>query len=154
VPVWPESGSECFVREADAQITFTRDVSGAVTRLVLHQYGATGLHAQLLTNGSFEQPVVPVGGFTRFGTGSTLIPGWTVVGATGVAGSALRPVVLGRQRRQPERIYGTSSTVNLLVNRTPLAAAINAGGAGTTRQAWQQFMRSFAATGRRQPSRF
>lgn len=38
--------------------------------------GATNL----LTNGSFEAPVVPVGGFTNFNTGSTAITGWTVVG--------------------------------------------------------------------------
>jgi hypothetical protein len=39
--------------------------------------------AGLITNGSFESPVVPVGGFTNFASGSTLIPGWTVVGAAG-----------------------------------------------------------------------
>ena len=39
VPLWPEGGSAFFVREADVQITFTRDAAGAVTRLVLHQYG-------------------------------------------------------------------------------------------------------------------
>jgi len=39
--------------------------------------------AGLITNGSFESPVVPVGSFTNFAGGSTLIPGWTVVGAAG-----------------------------------------------------------------------
>jgi hypothetical protein len=39
--------------------------------------------ASLITNGSFESPVVPVGGFTDFASGSILIPGWTVVGAAG-----------------------------------------------------------------------
>jgi hypothetical protein len=34
----------------------------------------------LITNGSFESPVVPVGGFTNFASGSTGITGWTVVG--------------------------------------------------------------------------
>jgi hypothetical protein len=34
----------------------------------------------LITNGSFETPVVPVGGFTNYLSGSTLITGWTVVG--------------------------------------------------------------------------
>jgi hypothetical protein len=34
----------------------------------------------LVTNPSFETPVVPVAGFTNFFTGSTLITGWTVVG--------------------------------------------------------------------------
>jgi hypothetical protein len=36
--------------------------------------------ANLIVNGSFESPVVPVGGFTNFVNGSTLINGWTVVG--------------------------------------------------------------------------
>jgi hypothetical protein len=33
-----------------------------------------------VTNGGFELPVVPVGSFSLFNTGSTAIPGWTVVG--------------------------------------------------------------------------
>jgi hypothetical protein len=37
-------------------------------------------HANLITNGSFETPTVPVGSFTNFLTGSSLITGWTVVG--------------------------------------------------------------------------
>ncbi|MFT3883745.1 MAG: DUF642 domain-containing protein [Gemmatales bacterium] len=41
---------------------------------------ATSLHAQLIVNGSFETPVVPVGGFTNFLGGSAAITGWTVVG--------------------------------------------------------------------------
>jgi hypothetical protein len=36
--------------------------------------------ANLITNGSFETPVVPAGSFTNFGSGSSLITGWTVVG--------------------------------------------------------------------------
>jgi len=36
--------------------------------------------ANLLTNGSFETPIVPAGSFTNFPTGSTLITGWTVIG--------------------------------------------------------------------------
>ena len=37
--LWPESSNDFFVNEADAQITFTRDASGNVAGLVLHQYG-------------------------------------------------------------------------------------------------------------------
>lgn len=37
--LWPESGNDFFVNEVDAQVTFTRDASGTVTGLVLHQYG-------------------------------------------------------------------------------------------------------------------
>lgn len=36
--------------------------------------------ANLITNGSFETPVVQMGGFTNFIGGSNLITGWTVVG--------------------------------------------------------------------------
>lgn len=36
--------------------------------------------ANLLTNGSFETPLVPVGGFSNFNSGSTGITGWTAVG--------------------------------------------------------------------------
>lgn len=49
-------------------------VAGFVT-----SFGSLSLQANLFTNGSFETPVVPVGGFTNFGTGSS-ITGWTVVG--------------------------------------------------------------------------
>jgi hypothetical protein len=39
VHLWPESSSDFFVNEVDAQVTFTRDANGTVTGLVLHQYG-------------------------------------------------------------------------------------------------------------------
>jgi serine-type D-Ala-D-Ala carboxypeptidase/endopeptidase len=39
VRLWPESPNDFFVKEADAQVSFTRGASGAVTGLVLHQYG-------------------------------------------------------------------------------------------------------------------
>ena len=39
VHLWPESPSDFFVKEADAQVTFTWGARGAVTGLVLHQYG-------------------------------------------------------------------------------------------------------------------
>jgi hypothetical protein len=42
--------------------------------------GMTNARANLLVNGSFETPPVPVGAFTNFNTGSTAITGWTVVG--------------------------------------------------------------------------
>jgi hypothetical protein len=38
VRLWPESPSDFFIREVDAQVTFTRDAD-TVTGLVLHQYG-------------------------------------------------------------------------------------------------------------------
>jgi hypothetical protein len=39
VRLWPETATDFFVKEVDAQITFTRDASGAVSGFVLHQYG-------------------------------------------------------------------------------------------------------------------
>ena len=37
--LWPESPSDFFLKETDAQVTFTRDASGAITGLVAHQFG-------------------------------------------------------------------------------------------------------------------
>jgi hypothetical protein len=39
VRLWPESMTDFFVKEVDAQVTFTRNANGEVTGLVLHQYG-------------------------------------------------------------------------------------------------------------------
>jgi hypothetical protein len=39
VRLWPESTNDFFVKEVDAQITFTRDANGNVSGLVLHQFG-------------------------------------------------------------------------------------------------------------------
>lgn len=39
VRLWPESDRDFFLKEVDAQVTFTRDASGAVTGLVVHQFG-------------------------------------------------------------------------------------------------------------------
>lgn len=41
---------------------------------------ATRCAGDLIVNGSFETPVVAVGGFTNFAGGSTAVTGWTVVG--------------------------------------------------------------------------
>jgi len=41
VRLWPESGTDFFVKEADAQISFARDARGTVTGLVFRQYGRT-----------------------------------------------------------------------------------------------------------------
>ena len=37
--LWPESRTEFFLKETDAQITFIRNASGAVTGAVVHQFG-------------------------------------------------------------------------------------------------------------------
>lgn len=39
VRLWPESNTDFFVKEVDAQVTFMRDANGTVSGLVLHQYG-------------------------------------------------------------------------------------------------------------------
>lgn len=38
VRLWPETGTDFFAKERDAQVTFNRDPSGSVTGLVLHQF--------------------------------------------------------------------------------------------------------------------
>jgi hypothetical protein len=43
-------------------------------------FTAIQAHANLITNGGFETPVVPIGSFTNFLTGSTAMSGWTVTG--------------------------------------------------------------------------
>ena len=51
--------------------------------LVIATLCAPPVWANLIVNGSFEAPTapaVPVGSFTNFSSGSTAIPGWTVVG--------------------------------------------------------------------------
>jgi hypothetical protein len=37
--LWPESSTEFFVKEVDAQITFVRDARGTTTGLIVHQFG-------------------------------------------------------------------------------------------------------------------
>jgi len=60
-----------------------------VSAIFMLVFAASASRANDITNGSFETPVVPVGGFTNFITGSTGITGWTVVGpeASVVSGS-------------------------------------------------------------------
>jgi hypothetical protein len=50
---------------------------------LLATFGSLPLRADSIVNGSFETPVVPVGNFTNFASGSIGITGWTVVGAAG-----------------------------------------------------------------------
>lgn len=47
---------------------------------ILLVFGSLEARANMITNGSFETPTVPVGGFTNFLGGSTGITGWTVTG--------------------------------------------------------------------------
>jgi Domain of unknown function (DUF3471) len=47
VRLWPAGPNDFFVKEVDAQITFTRDSRGAVAGLVVHQYGRDRLAARV-----------------------------------------------------------------------------------------------------------
>jgi hypothetical protein len=149
---------------------------------------ASPARADLVTNGSFETPIVPVGGFTNFLSGSAGITGWTVVGpevsivSTNYAALGFTfPAEDGKQwldltgdlsnsvegveqtiATTPGTIYnlsyfvgnqvnpggpwGTSSTVDVLVNGTLIQIATNTMGAGGTTQVWEQFSTSFLAT--------
>ncbi len=52
----------------------------AISVPMIFAMATTTARADLIVNGSFESPIVPVGGFTNFVGGSTAITGWTVVG--------------------------------------------------------------------------
>jgi hypothetical protein len=44
---------------------------------------SSGVSAALITNGSFETPIVPIGNFTDFAVGSSGVTGWNVFGPAG-----------------------------------------------------------------------
>jgi hypothetical protein len=62
--------------------------------------------ATLLTNGSFETPVVPVGSFSSFAVGSSAITGWTVVGLA--FHGAAQTTELHRSIRAEHHLYRSS----------------------------------------------
>jgi hypothetical protein len=140
-------------------------------------------------NGSFETPLVPVGGFTNFGSSSTAITGWTVVGpqASVVSGSFVSEccqfpaddgvqwldltgdlanqvegveqsvaTVAGKTYDlsfdvgnvfDPRGIYGTASTVAVMVNGTSLGTFTNSCTTCTDTLTWENFTTSFVASG-------
>jgi uncharacterized protein DUF642 len=150
--------------------------------------GCLDAGSSLVKNGSFESPVVAVGGYQLFTNGADLA-GWTVVGATGnvaplsttfsqngfsfpaedcaqsldLTGTSNTatgvtqsvPTSAGTTYQlsfwvgnvvDPGGIFGTTSTVNVLVNGTQAMAAVNSGGAGTKTLSWEQFTVPFTAT--------
>jgi hypothetical protein len=151
--------------------------------------GVAGAATNLLTNGSFETPLVPVGGFTNFGSGSTSITGWTVVGPevsivngsfvsecckfpagdgsqwldlTGdvanqvegveqsvatVAGKTYDLSFLVGNVFDPRGIYGTTSTVSVLIDGTTLGTFTNSCTSCTSTLTWEKFNTSFMASG-------
>lgn len=155
--------------------------------LFISLLGSTA-RANLITNSSFETPVVPVGGFTNFLNGSTGITGWTVVGpevsivSTSYASFGLTfPAEDGSQwldltgdvsntvegvkqtvattpgltynlsyfvgnQVNPGGPYGTTSTVDVLVDGMVIQKSTNSMGAGGKVQVWEQFNTSFVAT--------
>lgn len=147
-------------------------------------------HANLITNESFETPVVAPGGFTTFPPGSALIPGWNVVGPAGTAVAIVSgtfsqlgvsfPAQAGSQwldltgsgsnstegvaqsvatipghayqvsyfigNTTGGSIFGTTSTVNLLVDGAPAFTDTNSNASPTTLD-WEQFTHTVTATG-------
>jgi hypothetical protein len=97
------------------------------------------LGANLLTDGSFESPTVPVGGFTNFGTGATFAS-WSLVGPQS-------SIVSGSFAQNPGGIFGTTSTVDLMIDGTSDGAFTNSCTTCTRAQSWQQFTTSFVASG-------
>lgn len=150
--------------------------------------GTTARAANLITNGSFETPTVPVGSFSNFNSGSTAITGWTVVGpqvsivsgsytsgglsfpaedavqwldltgfisntAEGVeqtvattGGTTYNLSYFVGNQVAPSVGYGTTSTVEVVVNGSVLQTSTNSCCAGSTTQNWEQFQTSFVAT--------
>jgi hypothetical protein len=146
--------------------------------------------ATILTNGSFELPVVPTGSFTSLPVGSPLLTGWAIVGPAGtqvapVSGSFSQNGVTfpaqdgaqwldltGNGSNSTEGvsqsvgtvigdryeltlyvgnttgggIFGTTSTVNVLVNGVQTFSDVNST-VSPTAQNWQQFSHVFVATG-------
>jgi hypothetical protein len=146
--------------------------------------------ATLLTNGSFETPVVPVGNFLSFPVGSTAITGWTVVGPAGTSVSPVSTTFSQNGVAFPAQdgvqwidltgfninsteglsqtvgtivgdryqlsffvgnttgggIFGTTSTVNVLINGVQTFSDTNST-VSPTIQNWQQFTHTFVATG-------
>jgi hypothetical protein len=167
--------------------------NGLLAAALLATFCSLPLRADSITNGSFETPVVPVGGFTNFGNGSTLINGWTVIGAPGgvsiVSGTFAQngisfPAQDGAQWldltgdgtnsnegvaqtfattagsqytvsfwvgnvNNPGGIFGTTSTVDVLVGGPKGTSLITATNDNTTTgtQTWEQFTTTFIATG-------
>lgn len=160
----------------------------AFSVLILGFAGTTARAANLISNGGFETPIVPVGGFTNFLTGSTAITGWTVVGPeasivntnfvslglsfpaeegiqwldlTGDVSNTVEGVeqtvattpgttynlsyFVGNQDDPNVPSYGTTSTVNVLVNGSLLTTSTNSNSTGTV-QNWEQFQTSFVAS--------
>jgi Protein of unknown function (DUF642)/PEP-CTERM motif len=149
---------------------------------------ASALGANLLTDGSFETPAVPSGGFMNFGTAATL-DGWTVVGpqVSIVSGSFTQNGISflaedgtqwldltgdGSNRSEGVQqsvatvpgqtytlsfwvgnvnnvggIFGTTSSVDLLLNGAPDGTFTNSCTTCTAAQAWEQFTTSFVASG-------
>jgi hypothetical protein len=47
IRLWPETSKDFFVKEVDAQVTFTRDANGSVTGLVRHQFNRDRFAAKI-----------------------------------------------------------------------------------------------------------
>jgi Protein of unknown function (DUF642) len=146
------------------------------------------LGANLIKNGGFEKPVVPIGGYFLFTNGQTF-NNWTVVGAPGNVGVVsgqyasagfFFPAKAGKQwmdltgvsntatgiaqtvktipgaaytltffvgnTYDPNGPWGTTSTVNVLVNGSQVFTATNSLGQGKNKIVWQKFTTTITAS--------
>lgn len=102
-------------------------VAGVVGSVLYVQASAGAVSTQLIKNGSFEKPVVTVGGYQVFSTGSTFSH-WTAVGAPGnvavVSGTFTQngftfPAKAGQQWVDLTGLSQTATGVSQTVATTP-----------------------------------
>ena len=63
--------------------------AAAIVAVVFAVSAPSANAVSLISNGSFETPVVPAGSFTSFSVGSALLTGWDVIGPTGAVVSVV-----------------------------------------------------------------
>lgn len=165
---------------------FVALVGAVLVAMVVPNAAFANFSTNLIKNGGFEKPVVPIGSYEGFSTGQHF-KHWTVTGATGnvavvsttftqngftfpaqsgsqwldltgVSNSATGvtqtiPTTSGATYMvtfwvgtvyDPGGIFGTTSTVDVLVNGTQILAATNSQMGGTA-QVWQKFKTHFTA---------
>ncbi len=162
-------------------------VGTALMALAVPNAAFASFSTNLIKNGGFEKPVVPIGSYEGFSTGQSF-KHWTVTGATGnvavvsntftqngftfpaqsgkqwldltgvsntatgvtqtiptTSGSSYTITFWVGNVYDPGGIFGTTSTVDVLVNGTQIAADTNSQNGGTM-QVWQKFKAHFTAT--------
>lgn len=118
--------------------------------------------ANLVGDGGFESPAVPDGSYTAFSSGQSFA-NWTVVGPGNVAvaginsnsATGVQQVVATTPGQTYQLkfwvgnviggVYGTSSTVDVMIDGVQVKVATNSQGNGT-KLTWQRFKLAFMAT--------